>query len=315
LGVWLKRLLLETTSWSTAGNPSAYPIDISFQVAGRRWQVQEETFVKATFLENELGTMAYRVSSGAGPTVVLVHGNSGSARSFARQLEGPIGERLRLVAIDLPGHGESQDAANPAAYSLPGYARAVAALVKALGLEEAVFVGWSLGGHVLLEAAPDLPKAAGFMIFGTPPLAFPPAMAEAFLPNPAFGVGFSAEVSKEQAEAFVASFFRPGYADVAPAFLDDVMRTDGRARAHLGASIAPNGYRDEVAVVANLKRPLAIVHGAKEQLVNGAYFDSLTMPTLWRGAVQTIPDAGHAPQWEQAPAFDALLEAFVADTR
>jgi pimeloyl-ACP methyl ester carboxylesterase len=84
---------------------------------------------------------------------------------------------------------------------------------------------------------------------------------------------------------------------------------------HLGASIAPNGYRDEVEVVANLKRPLAVVHGAEEQLVNGAYFDGLDMPTLWRGGVQTIVDAGHAPHWEQAKTFDALLEAFVQETR
>jgi pimeloyl-ACP methyl ester carboxylesterase len=38
------------------------------------------------------------------------------------------------------------------------------------------------------------------------------------------------------------------------------------------------------------------------------------MPTLWRGAVQTIPGAGHAPQWETPEAFDALLAAFIAET-
>jgi pimeloyl-ACP methyl ester carboxylesterase len=271
--------------------------------------------VKAAFHESKLGTIAYRESGGTGPAVVLIHGNSASARSFSRQFAGPLGEKLRLVAVDLPGHGDSHDAVDPTTYSMPGYAAALIALAKAVDLEKAVFVGWSLGGHVLLEAAPDLPQAAGFMIFGTPPLAFPPALDQAFLPNPALGVGFSADATKEQAAAFVAAFFKPGQTDVPPSFLEDVMRTDGRARAHLGASIAPNGYRDEVAVVANLKRPLAIVHGVEEQLVNGAYFDQLKMPTLWRGAVQTIADAGHAPHWEQAQKFDALLDAFVRDSR
>jgi len=269
--------------------------------------------MKATFLESALGTTAYRESSGAGRAIVLIHGNSASARCFMRQLAGPLGEKRRLIAIDLPGHGDSHNAANPAVYSMPGYASVLTALVKAVGLDDAVFVGWSLGGHVLLEAAPDLPKAAGFMIFGTPPLAFPPAMDKAFLPNPAFGVGFSAEITKEQAEAFVASFFKPGYTDIPPSFIEDVMRTDGRARAQLAASIAPNGYRDEVEIVAHLKQPLAVLHGAHEQLVNGAYFDGLAMPTLWRGAVQMIADAGHAPQWEQPAAFDALLDAFVSE--
>jgi pimeloyl-ACP methyl ester carboxylesterase len=35
------------------------------------------------------------------------------------------------------------------------------------------------------------------------------------------------------------------------------------------------------------------------------------MPTLWRNSVQVIVGAGHAPQWEKAQAFNALLDAFV----
>jgi pimeloyl-ACP methyl ester carboxylesterase len=66
--------------------------------------------------------------------------------------------------------------------------------------------------------------------------------------------------------------------------------------------------------VRSLKVPLAILHGGQEQLINGVYIASLAMPTLWRGAVQTIPSAGHAPQWETPQAFDALLEAFIVET-
>jgi hypothetical protein len=51
-------------------------------------------------------------------------------------------------------------------------------------------------------------------------------------------------------------------------------------------------------VVRDLKVPLAVLHGVKEQLVNGRYFGSVAMPTLWRGVVQMISGAGHAPQWE-----------------
>ena len=41
------------------------------------------------------------------------------------------------------------------------------------------------------------------------------------------------------------------------------------------------------------------------------YISGLKMPTLWRGAIQFIPDAGHTPNWEQPEAFNALLEAFI----
>lgn len=264
----------------------------------------------AGFIEGASGKVAYRQSAGSGRAIVFVHGNSMSSRSFARQLEGPLGQKRRLIAIDLPGHGESANATGEGIYTLPGYARTVVELATRLGVEDAVFAGHSLGGHIVLEAVPNLPKATGFVLFGTPPVGFPPAMEKAFLPNPAMNVGFAGEITKEQAQAYLASWFKPGTTDIAPSFLEDLLRTDGRARTQLGASIAPNGYRDEIEVVANLKQPLAVLHGADDQLINGGYIASLTMPTLWRGAVQTIANSGHTPQWEQAAQFDALLDAF-----
>lgn len=254
------------------------------------------------------------VSDGSGPAVLLIHGNSSSARTFTPQLNSPLGERYRLVAMDLPGHGESDNAADPQrTYNLPGYAVVAAAVVKQLKLERPVVVGWSLGGHIALEMAHLVPDAAGFMIYGAPPLAWPPAMAEAFLPNPAMAAAFQETLSEAEAAAFVQAFFAPD-APLAPeSFLADVRRTDGRARASMAASIAPNGYTDEVEVVAGLAQPLAIVQGEYEQLVNPAYFAGLNAPTLWHNAVQIIAGAGHAPHWEQPDTFNALLAALIED--
>ncbi len=257
-------------------------------------------------------SIAYRESSGKGPAALLVHGNSASSRVFQPQLESPLGEKYRLVAMDLPGHGESSDASDPAAtYCMPGYAEVVVSVAKQLGLEQAAFVGWSLGGHVVIEAIPQLSKAAGFMIYGTPPLAFPPDMAQAFLPNPAMAAAFQASMTDAEADGFSAACFKPGTTKIPEIFKADIRRTDGRARAGLAASIRPDGYLDEVIAVAQMKAPLAILQGEQEQLVNATYIQSLTMPTLWRGAIQMIPNAGHAANWEQPEKFNALLEAFI----
>jgi pimeloyl-ACP methyl ester carboxylesterase len=260
------------------------------------------------------GAIAVHESGGQGPPVVLIHGNSSSSRVFSQQLDGPLGQRFRLIAIDLPGHGASDDAKDPSGYSLPGHARAVRVVVDALGLHKAQFVGWSLGGHVALEMAPDLEEPRGFVIFGTPPLTSREAMSQAFLPNPAMRVTFQERVDSAEASAYVAAFFRPGFGDIPSFFLDDVLRTDGRARSNLGGSLRAGTARNEGVVVRDLKAPIAVLHGGEEQLVNGRYFASVAMPTLWRGAVQMIPDAGHTPQWESPQVFDALVEAFVEET-
>ncbi len=269
--------------------------------------------MKPEMLQLPSQKIAYYESSGAGPAIMFLHSNSSSGLSFQHQINSWLGEKYRLVAIDLPGHGDSEPFAEMSAYGMPNYAATVAAVADALGIPDAVFVGWSLGGHIVLEAHNQLEKAKGFVIYGTPPLAFPPAMEEAFLPNPAVNLGFKPDLTEEEARAYAASFFAPGASVPETPFVTDILRTDGNARAGLGASIQPDGYQDEVEIVANLSIPLSIFHGKEEQLVNEAYLRKLKMPTLWRGEIQVISGAGHAPQWEQPEEFNRRLEAFVTD--
>jgi len=62
-----------------------------------------------------------------------------------------------------------------------------------------------------------------------------------------------------------------------------------------------------------LRQPLAILHGEGEQLANLDYIRGLTIPSLWRGEVQLMADAGHAPHQETPVQFAELLEQFIAD--
>jgi pimeloyl-ACP methyl ester carboxylesterase len=262
--------------------------------------------------------IAYRHSPGDGDgdgrPVVLVHGNSSSSRTWHHLLDGDFGRRHRCLAFDLPGHGASPPAAaGSGVYSLTGYAAILTGFVAALDARDAVVVGWSLGGHIALEAASALADAAGLVIFGTPPVSGPADFAEAFLPNPAVQIGFTADVDADAARAYAASFLAAGSALPTDDLVADILATDGTARSELGASLGTMRYADEVDVVRTLGVPLAILHGAGEQLVSLDYLHKLQVPSLWRGAVQVLAGAGHAPQEETPDEFAAVLEAFIAD--
>ena len=259
--------------------------------------------------------IAYLESPGGreGPAVIFVHGNSSSARTWLPVLTGSFGREFRCLALDLPGHGLSGPATDPASYSLPGYAAVLAGFAEALGATDAIVVGWSLGGHIALEAAPALPGVPGFVIFGAPPVGSAAQLAEAFLPSPAMNDAFTASLSPDQAAALAAGFTAPGSAVAASEFVPDILATDGAARAGLAASIGEGRFADQVAIAAGLQRPLAILHGAGEQLVRLDYLRRLTIPALWRGAVQLIPGAGHALQQEAPEQLTALLTDFSGD--
>jgi pimeloyl-ACP methyl ester carboxylesterase len=269
----------------------------------------------STRLRYSVGSQAISLvdSEGHGPPIVLIHGNSSSADAFLPQFASALAEDFRLVAIDLPGHGDSDPAANPVStYSLPGYAAILCECVENLRLRNAVIVGWSLGGHIALEASPRLHTAAGFMIFGAPPLSFPPDTSQAFLANPAVNFLFQAELSDADIECFARAHVRSG-AQVPRNFVADIKRTHRHARVSLGASISTVGFADEIEIVKVMHQPLAVLHGADEGLVNGAYLQGVPMPSLWRGQIQIIEDAGHAPQWEQPGEFNRLLREFAQD--
>jgi pimeloyl-ACP methyl ester carboxylesterase len=276
--------------------------------------------------------LAYRTSKsfGAGSThktVLLLHGNSMSSRSFQQQLEGDLGRRIPIIALDLPGHGDSGWAAEPEEiYTIRGYTKILLGFVEALGFEDSVFVGWSLGGHILLEAADQLPSARGFIIFGTPPLAgardtqpgegkkhapvpdLPPVH-----PHPASGFMFEPSPSEEQREAFLRALFHPECEKFPDFFREDVQKTDGKARGVLGAAAGRGEFTDEVDIVAQLDTPLAVLHGSEDQLINLRYIRAIEYGSLWHSQIQILSECGHTPQWEQPERFNTLLRQFVED--
>lgn len=257
--------------------------------------------------------IAYRTGPAtAGRAVVLVHGNSSSSRAWEPLLAGPFGRAHRCLALDLPGHGDS-DRLPPERYTIARFAELLAGFAAAFDAHDAVFVGWSLGGHFLLEATPLLADAAGFVLFGTPPVASPADMADAFLPDPALGIGFSGQAGPSEARQYANAFLAAGSAAPVDVFVEDIVRTDPAVRAAIGEGIMRGSFADEVAIVAGLTRPIAVLHGRRDRLVNADYIRGLKIPALWRGSVQSIEDAGHAPHQEAPGAFTALLEDFIRD--
>lgn len=257
--------------------------------------------------------IAVRQSTGAGPAIVLLHGNSVGANSFSKQFSGPLARTHRVITFDFPGHGDSFRASDPdSAYSLPSLCRTLVETARAVDAADAVFVGWSLGGHVLLDSHDQLPDAAGFVIYGAPPLGSPPAMDRAFLPHPAIAELFLEELTDEQVRRRIDACLRPG-AECPRELFDEVRRTHPKFRPALLKSLGAGELKDEVQIVRSLTRPLCVIHGAQDQVVNGEYIRSLDMPTLWRGAVQSVAGAGHSVHWEAPAEFNALVSDFTLE--
>jgi pimeloyl-ACP methyl ester carboxylesterase len=246
------------------------------------------------------------------PAVLLIHGNSACKEMFRGQFESDMAERLRLIAFDLPGHGDSDDASRPdRTYTLAGYARTARAVLAALGVRRAAVFGWSLGGHVALEMLARGKAVAAVMICGTPPVpSSPEGLGLGFAPTPLMALTGARAWSDADAEAFARAACGVPFE---PFMLEAARRADGRARARFFADALAGNPADERELVESSPTPLAIVNGAEDPFLNHAYFDQPRYGNLWQGRVRRLEGLGHAPFWEDAPRFNALLERFVAD--
>lgn len=97
---------------------------------------------------------------GSGPALCCVHGSGGSRDVWKSQHR--LADRHPVVALDLSGHGDSEDVdADPGYGTLSAYAADLVAVTEAT--DARVLVGNSLGGavvmHVLLERDLDLDAA------------------------------------------------------------------------------------------------------------------------------------------------------------
>jgi pimeloyl-ACP methyl ester carboxylesterase len=242
----------------------------------------------------------------------MIHGNSSCKEVFARQLESPLADKYRMIAFDLPGHGASQDAVDPArTYSMPGYADVTLEVMRELDVNQAAVFGWSVGGHIGLELLPRFPGLEGLMIAATPPLhPTPESFQGGFKPHPMLAVLSKPELTDEEVDLFVAGAYGEG---ATKQLRDAVRRTDGRSRAMLFGSIFDGRTADQRQLAETTKVPLAIVNGANDPMTNTDYIGSLHYASLWEKHCFVLRGEGHAPFLTNPQAFNPIFDRFLAD--
>jgi pimeloyl-ACP methyl ester carboxylesterase len=264
-------------------------------------------------IETSHGQIAVYDTPGGEIPLLMIHANSVCKETFHFQIEALAGKR-RIIAVDLPGHGQSSDAIDPLrTYNFNGYADAISEVIEALDVDRFAVLGHSLGGHVALELMRILPeKTAGTMIFGTPPI--PPGAEGAalgFVPNPEFAYTGKQILSEQEIDMVVALAL--GSDAVHDTFWKSaVRRTDGRSRQLMIDAALAGKHSDQRTLVETSPVPLAIVNGADDPVINLDYIDSLTFANLWnRGAVR-VENAGHGLHWQRHKEFNVLLGNFLA---
>jgi pimeloyl-ACP methyl ester carboxylesterase len=254
--------------------------------------------------------------SGDDRPLVLVHGLSGCWRNWLENIPH-FARARRVVALDLPGFGESP--LPDWEISIPGYGRLLHGFCGELGLTPAILVGNSMGGFISAEAAttaPDLvdklvlvsaagitharmrkepAEMAGRMAVAAAPLLFrlqEGSMRRPGLRNAAFRGVFHAP-QRLRPELLWEQY--QGARD-APGFLPAI------------SALAGYDFTDRLEQVTD---PTLIVWGRNDRIVSP--HDAYGYARHLRNSRIVIFDrTGHVPMLERPVRFNRLLEDFLA---
>lgn len=220
--------------------------------------------------------------------IVCVHGAASSSVVWI-DLVRRLSPKRRVVAPDLPGHGQSDRWHPPSEVSIDMYRDAVGTVCALLKIEKAILVGHSMGVLIALAAAAAWPeRVAGLVLVnGGAKLAASPSLAPK-LPSLAWSPATPRDVvDRWNAVAFGAD--------------DEIARAD----------LAAVARYDATPLLARIKAPALILAGADDLLAPPSLSAELARG-LVAATARVVPEAAHMAMLEQPDAFVAELERFLA---
>jgi pimeloyl-ACP methyl ester carboxylesterase len=259
----------------------------------------------------------------AAPALIFVHGWNSHKRLWASTIEA-FQHSHYCVAIDLLGFGES-DKPRRADYSLPGQGRRVLALADALGIDQFVLAGHSMGGQIALAIAallaPDRVRqviSVDGVVMGRANGEFeqfviPLVIANYYAPVITPVVHRLAQIPVMARYMFRHQFHR---IDSVPF---DAWREDRHLATqpgiHHGAFHSLEAIRalDMRPHLPALKCPALAIFGAHDRVVEvdqGRLIEQLAP----QGRLAVIDDCGHLPMLEKPEAYLAILRDFIGQT-
>ena len=230
---------------------------------------------------------------GSGPDLLLVHG-WGMHGGVWGDLPASLARHFRVTTLDLPGHGRSD--AVRAAQSLGDLTDAVIELCPA----SAVWLGWSLGSLVALDAALRYPeKVTRLVLVGaTPKFVQAPDWPHAMLAE------VFAEFARSLSHDYRATLLRflslhvGGSADgraLLKQLRAKVFTPHGDPQPEaLAAGLAILGQTDLRARLAEVRAPTLVVHGSHDRLAAPGAAEYL-VAHLPQARLLRVEGAGHAP--------------------
>ena len=251
-----------------------------------------------------------------GRPLLLVHGFTGAKEDFGDWMEALAADGWWVVAPDLRGHGASAKPTAEEDYSFVAFADDLDGLLAELGWDRFALLGHSMGGAIVQELAlRDPARIERLVLMNTHHASFEgldPGVVQTGIDIirteglPALLEVLDAFAGPKKASEQRVHDTRPGYA----AFGETKLAAASPA---MYASMAMQlvTRADRLDELASFTAPTLVIIGVEDvDLVPASERMGATIPGA---TLAVIPDAAHAPQFENPDAWWQALRAFLLE--
>ena len=240
--------------------------------------------------------------------IVFLHATGFDSSIFDTQFESHILGHHHLIAMDLPGHGQSDNAQDPQIdYSHARMGEKILEALDLMGVQSAIFVGWSLGGQIAIEINNDERVKAVFACGVAPIAPGPMGMIRGFHFSRDLLLASKAQFTRAEAERFEIACLG-NKAD--GQFVDALMRVDPALRPAISKMALKGLGLDQKSAIENPKKPMCILQGENDPLIRTDYVRGLDSLGLFTKEVIVLDDCGHAPFMDAPASFDLVVSDF-----
>ena len=247
------------------------------------------------------GLRMYYQEEGEGRPLILLHGAFSGAQSSFGKYQAELAKDRRVIALEMQGHAHTADVERP--LRVRTMAQDVVGALQQLGIEQADFLGYSMGGGIALEIGIRHPQVVRKLV-----------LASVSYDNSGFHPGMLEGLSQLQPEMLVGSHWHDDYMRTAPR--PDDFPTLVQKIIDLNQNLPE--WTD--AEVRSIQAPTLLVTGDSDvvlehmvrffRLLGGGIFGD-TPAGLAKSQLAVLPGTAHTMMVDRADVLLPILGAFL----
>ena len=262
------------------------------------------------------------IDEGKGDILLLIHGLGSNAKAWSKNIPA-LSRDHRVIAVDLPGYGTSDKGHYQ--YTLSFYATVLKEFLAGLGVDEAVFIGHSMGGQIAMVSALENPELVQGLVL------ISPAGFEAFTDGEGDWLrrAVSAKFVSETTVRGVAINLESNFYDTpedAEFMITDRLQVRGASdfdRYCYAVSLNVAAMLDYPVYdrLDEISQPTLVLFGENDNLIpnrflHGGFTEDVAqrgMSKLNNGKLVMMSECGHFVQFEKAEETNQAVVDFLAD--